>query len=115
MHAENFLVDQSGDWEAVEYIREDLPESDGVPTFALIVEPIDSVNLGALVVSSEQEEVLRVLHLVAEKEADALNRLLSTVNVISKEEVVGFRWETAILENPQKVVILSMDIAYKIN
>ena len=40
----------------------------------LVVESVDSVDGRALVVSSQQEEVLRVLHLVREQEADRLNR-----------------------------------------
>lgn len=49
-------------------------------------------------VTAEDEEVFRVLDLVGKQEADSLERLLASVDVISQEKVVGFRWETAILE-----------------
>jgi len=65
VHAENFLVDQGGDRQAIEDVAKDAPESNGVSTFALIVETIDSVDLGTFVISYEKEEVLRVLNLVA--------------------------------------------------
>ena len=67
MHAENFLVDQGGDRQAIEDVAKDAPESNGVSTFALIVETIDSVDLSTFVVSPKKEEVLWVLDLVAKK------------------------------------------------
>jgi hypothetical protein len=42
------------------------------------------------VVASEDEEVLRVFDLVGEEEADGLERLLASVDVVAEEEVVGF-------------------------
>ena len=65
MHAENFLVNQGSNWQAIEYITEYSPESDGVAALALIVEAVDTVDLCALVISAEQEEILWVLYFVA--------------------------------------------------
>ena len=56
----------------------------------LVVESVDSVDAGTLVVSSEDEEVLGVLDLVGEQEADGLHGLLSTIDIVTEEEVVGF-------------------------
>ena len=53
MHAENFLVNKSCNRKAVEHVREDFPEFDSVSSFALIVEAIDAVDLGALVIASK--------------------------------------------------------------
>lgn len=111
MHAEDLLVDDCGDGKAVEAIGESLPKLDVVSSLALIVEAVNSVNGGALVVSSKEEEVLRVLDLVGEKEADGLERLLSSVDVISEEEIVGLRGEATILEESKEVIILAMHIA----
>jgi hypothetical protein len=69
MHAEDFLVNQCGNRQTVKDIREDLPESDGVPAFALVVESINAVDLRALVIPTQQEEVLWVLDLVAHEKA----------------------------------------------
>ena len=101
MHAENFLVDEGGDRQAIEDVAKDAPESNGISTLAFIVETIDAVDLGALVIAPEKEEVLRVLNLVAEKKADGFNRLLSAVDVVTQEEVVCFRWEPSVFEDPQ--------------
>ncbi len=49
-------------------------------------------------VASEQEKVLRVLDFVSQKQAYALDRLFSSVNVVSQEEVVSIARESSILE-----------------
>jgi hypothetical protein len=110
MHAEDLLVDQRGHWQAVEHVREDLPESDGIPAFTLIIKTVNAVDLGALVVTTKQEEVLRVLDFVAEKEAYCLDGLLSSVDVVSQEEVVGLGREASILKNAQQIIVLAVDV-----
>ena len=77
----------------------------------LIVKAIDTVDTCALVVPPQDEEVLWVLDLVCEEQADRLERLLATVHVITQEKVVCFWWEAAILEQAQKVVVLTVDVA----
>ena len=73
VHAEDFFINQSGNGKAVEDVTENAPESDTVAPFALVVEAVDTVDLGTLVITSKQEKVLRVLDLVAEQKADSLN------------------------------------------
>ena len=101
MHAENFLVDEGGDGEAIEDVAKDAPESDRVPAFALVVETVDSIDLCTFVIASQKEEVLGILDFVAEKKAHGFDGLFSTVNVVTKEEVVRFGWEASILEYSQ--------------
>ena len=62
-------------------------------------------------VASEEEEVLWVLDLVGEEEADGLEGLLSSVHIVSEEKVIGFRWESSVLKQSQQVIILTMDIS----
>lgn len=88
VRAEDLVVDNSSDREAVEAVGEELPEADTEAAFALIVEAVDTVDGGTLVVAAEQEEIVRVLDLVAEEEADGLNALLPAVHVVAQEEVV---------------------------
>lgn len=111
MHGEDLLVDDSGDGKAVEAIRKSLPQLDVVAALALVVETVDAVDGGALVVSSQDEEVLGVLDLVREQKADGLEGLLASVDVVTEEQVVGLRRETAVLKESQQVVVLPMDIA----
>jgi hypothetical protein len=62
------------------------------------------------VVSTQNEEVLGVLNLVGKEKANSLEGLLSTVDVVTEEEVVGLRGETAVFKETQKVVVLTVDI-----
>ena len=110
MHAENLLINKSGHRKAIEDVAEHAPESDGVPALAFIIEAVDSINLCAFMIASKKEEVLRILDLIAEKETNRLDGLLSSVDVVAKEEVVGLGREAPVLEDPQQVVVLSMDV-----
>lgn len=115
MHGENLLINDGGNRQTVEAISKSLPQLNVVATFALVVESIDTVDRGALVVATQNEEVLGVLDLVGEQEADGLKRLLATVDVITEEQVVGLRGETAVFEEAQKVVVLTVDITANLN
>ena len=82
MHTEDLLVNDSGDWQTVETVSKGLPQLDVISSLAFVIEPVDSVDRSALVISSEKEEVLWVLDLVSEEEADGFQRLLSSVYII---------------------------------
>lgn len=111
VHGENLLINDCSDGQAVEAVRKCLPQLNVVTALALVVEAIDSVDRRTLVVASEDEEVLGVLDLVGEQQADSLEGLLASVDVVTEEEVVGLRREAAVLEKTQQVVILAVDIA----
>jgi hypothetical protein len=83
VHGEDLLVDDGGNRQAVEAVGEGLPKLDVISPFALVVEAVDAVDRGALVVATEDEEVLGVLDLVCQQEADGLERLLATVDVVA--------------------------------
>ena len=72
MHGEDLLVDDSSDGEAVEAVCESLPKLDVVSSLALVVEAIDTVDGGALVVAAQDEEVLGVFDLIGQEQADGL-------------------------------------------
>lgn len=110
VHGEDLLVNDGSDRKAVEAVGESLPQLDVIATLALVVKSIDTVDRGALVVTSEDEEVFGVLDLVGEEQADGLKRLLTSVDVITEEEVVGLGREATVLEESEKIVVLSVDI-----
>jgi len=110
VHGEDLLVNDGSDGQAVEAVGEGLPQLDVVSSLALIVETVDAVDRGTLVVAAEDEEVLGVLDLVGKKQADGLERLLATIDVITKEEVVGLGRETTVLEQTEEIVVLAVDI-----
>lgn len=75
--------------------------------------PINPIDTGALVVASQQEEVLRILDFVGEQQTDRFQRLLSSVHVVAQEQIIRVRWEVAVLKQAQQVIILPMDITWK--
>ena len=83
VHGEDLLVDDGGNGQAVEAVGKGLPQLDVVSSFALIVEAVDAVDGGALVVAAENEEVLGVLDLVCKQKAYRLERLFATVDVVA--------------------------------
>ena len=110
VHREDLLIDDRRDGQAVEAIRKSLPQLDVVPPLALVVEAVDTIDAGALVVAAEDEEVLRVLDLVGEQQADGLEGLLAAVDVVAEEQVVGFGREAAVLEEAEQVVVLPVNV-----
>ena len=82
----------------------------GAERLTLIVEAIDSVDGGTLVVAPEQEEVLRILDLVGQQQADGLQGLFPPVYVVAQEQVVALRRKAPVLEEPKQVVVLPVDV-----
>lgn len=61
-------------------------------------------------VASQNEEVLWILDLVCEQQADGLERLFASVYIIAKEEVICFWWKAAIFEETQQIVVLAVNV-----
>lgn len=52
-------------------------------------------------ISSEQEKVLRVFDLVSQQQADGLQGLLASVDIVPEEKIVALRWKATIFKEPQ--------------
>ena len=63
-------------------------------------------------IAAQQEKVLGVLDFVAQKEANCFDRLLAAVNIVPQEQIVGLGRETAVLKDPEQIIVLSMHITY---
>lgn len=111
MHGEDLLVNDRSDRQAVEAISEGLPELDVITALAFVVEAVNSVDRGTFMVAAQDEEILRVLDLVRQQQADRLQGLLASVYIIAKEEIVGFWGKPAVLKESEEIVVLTMDIA----
>lgn len=112
MDAEDLAFDHSSDSEVVENFSAVLPRV-GISVFSngLVVEAIDGGDLSSLVVSSEECDMSWVLQFEAEQELESLNRVETSVNKISHENVSSVWDLTAFVEKFQKVVELTMDIS----
>ena len=74
VHAEDLLVDDGGNGQAVEAVGERLPQLDVVPPLALVVKAVNAVDGRAFVVAAQDEKVFGVLDLVREQQADCRGR-----------------------------------------
>jgi len=110
VHCKNLFVDDGGNRQAVEAIGESLPKLDVIPTLTLVVKAVDAVDRCALMIATKDEKVLRILDFVRKEQADGLERLLATVNIITKEEVVCLWREAAVFEQTKQIVVLAVDI-----
>lgn len=70
------------------------------------------INTGTLVIAPQQEKVLRVFDFVGQQQTDRLERLLAPVHVVAEEQVVGLRREPTVLEQPQQVCVLAVDVTW---
>ena len=111
MDAKDPAVDDGSEAHVVKHLAAVAPYARAAVLFhALVVEAVHLGDLSRLVVAAEDEKVLGVFDLVGEEEADGFERLLASVDVVAEEEVVGFGRETAVLEQAQQVVVLSVDV-----
>lgn len=62
-------------------------------------------------VATQNEEVLWVLDLVGQEKANGLERLLATVDIVTKEQVVRLWGETAVFEQAEEVIVLTVNVA----
>jgi hypothetical protein len=72
VHANDLFVYNGRERKAVEAVCKGLPQLDVVPSFALVVKSIDSVDGCAFVVSSQQKEVFGILNFIRKQQTDAL-------------------------------------------
>ncbi len=72
MHGEDLLIDNSGNWQAIEAIRKRFPQFNIIPSLTFVIEAINPVNGSALVITTQDEEVFRVLDLIRKQEANCL-------------------------------------------
>lgn len=111
MAAEDLLIDDRGDRQAIKAIREGLPKLDVISSFALVVEAVYPVYAGALVIAAQQEKVLRILDLVRQQQAYRLQGLLTSVDVVAQEQVVRLGREATVFEEPQQIGVLAVYVA----
>lgn len=112
MYAENSVLDQSSQSEVVEDISAVSPHTGrGVLPSAFVVESIYLGDLSGLMVASNQCHSIRVSDFQGKEKQKCFDRVVSSVDKVSQEEVVLVRTVTALLEQLKKVIKLSMNVA----
>ncbi len=64
----------------------------------LIIESVNAIYGRGLMVPAQEEKVLGVLDFVGEQETDRFDRLLTAIDIVAEEEVIGLGWKTPVLE-----------------
>ena len=84
MKTEDLVLNKSGKGEVVEEVGEIFPNV-GIAVFsqAFIVKSVDLCDLARFVVSSQNGDTLGVTNLKANKESNRLNRVVTTVHVVT--------------------------------
>lgn len=77
----------------------------------LLVETIDSSDGSGFVISSENAHFSRVFYFERKQQTNCFDSLSPSINVVTQEQIAGFRRKASILEESQHVIILSMNVA----
>lgn len=79
-------------------------------TQTLIVETVNLRDLSRLVVASQDGDSLWVSNLQGYEQGDRLHRIISTIDIVTHEEVVGIRVGTSDPEQFHQVMELAVDV-----
>jgi hypothetical protein len=66
-------------------------------------------------VAPQDEEILRILDLVGKQQTYSLERLLSPIDVIAEEQIVGLWGEATVFKQSEQVIILAVNITTDLN
>lgn len=83
MHSKNLVTNDCSNRKTVEAIYKRLPQFDTVSSLAFVIKAIDAINRGAFVIATQKKEVFRVFNLVGKKKTYRLDRVLTSIDVVS--------------------------------
>lgn len=111
MQAEDLLFNEGCEREVIEQISEIFPDiSVSINSEALVIETVHLCNLSTLVVSSGQGDAVLVTDFVAHQQRNRLDGVVTSVNVVTHEQVICLRGLTSDSKQFQQVVELTMHI-----
>ena len=111
METEDVAFNNTCEWQVVEQRSEVLPDVGiSVLSKAFIIETVDLGDLLALVVTSEDGDSVRVSDLEGDEESHSLNGVVSSVDVVSHEEIVVFGQLTSNSEKFFEIIELTVNI-----
>lgn len=100
-HPTHLVIDQSGKREVIKQVGKELPDI-RIPVFpqTLVVESINLRNLSRFMVTSKDGDSISISEFKSNEQRNSLDGIISSINVISHEEVIGIR---GISSNPEKL------------
>ena len=85
-HTQDAIVDDSCDRQHIEASSKLSPNAYIVPSLALVVKSVHPVDRLALVIATQQVEVLRELYLVRQEQCNGLNALLASIDIVANKQ-----------------------------
>ena len=111
MDAEDFSLNNGTDSKVVKDFSAVLPwVSVSVFSNCFIIESIDGCDLSSFVISSEEGNMSWVLEFEAEEKLESLNRVESSINKVSHEDISSVRDLSSLVEQFEEVVELTVDV-----
>lgn len=109
--AEDLLIDEGGKGEIVEEICEVLPYVGiAVLSETFVVETVDLRDLTGFVVATEDCDSLRVSDFESNEQGNSLYGVVSSINVVTHEKIVGIWVGTTDSEQLHQIMKLTVDI-----
>lgn len=106
VQTEDLVFNESSEGEVVEEVGEVFPHvCIAVFAKALVVEAVDLGDLTRLVVSTENGYAVTVAELEGNQQSDGLNRVVTTVDIVTHEQVVGVGRVATNAEELRQVVL----------
>lgn len=85
VHDDYLFIDQMGQWQPVEDLRETIEHLDGIFGFDFALKSVHLIHVYAFVVSSSHEEVVGIEELIGKHQKYNLNTEWSTINIVTIE------------------------------
>lgn len=110
VEAENLLFNECSEGDHVEEVSEKLPHvCSPVLAQAFIIKPVHLGDLAGLVVTTGDGDAVGVADLESKEEGDGLNTVVTTIDVITHEQVVGLWGATTHAEQFNQIMELTVD------
>ena len=111
MQAEDLLLHHSSDGQVIEQVCELLPHIGiSVLSQTLVIEAIHLCDLSRLVVTSKNGHTVLIPHFESDQQCDSLHTVVTSVDIVAHEQIVGFWHLTSYSEQLHQIVELAMDV-----
>lgn len=112
MQTEDLAINQCGQWQIIKQIREEFPNvSVAIFAQAFIVKSINLGDLTRLVVTAQNGDSFAVAHLERHQQRNCFNRIVSTIYIITHEQVIGVRGASSYSEQFHQIMKLAVYVA----
>lgn len=112
VQAKNLVLDQCGEREIVKQVGEVFPDV-GVAILpkALVIESIDLSDLSTLMVAAKNRHAIFVSNLEGDEQRDGFDGIITAVNIVSHEQIIGVWARSADPHQLVEIVQLPVNVA----